>query len=200
MDSSGYHCLNRRDAKTEKSYAIELEGMMKQTIFILSLVFTVSLTVNSLFAGKETEWRTYVNEKWGYSIEYPPDWAEKVTLENEGKPEKVVKQRVSFTAPNGEQVNVDVWVNESGLSLKGWVEANQKPVMDCSLGIPKESNATVAGSPAFRLVEADSNQAIGRSFTILQHDKKVYRITWFRPNEAAGKETYEKMVGSFTLR
>ena len=173
---------------------------MSRNIVVFSLLSSVVLIAASLFAGTGTEWKTYVNEKWGYSIEYPADWAAKVTLENEGKPEKVVKQRVTFAAPNCEQVYGDVWVNESGLNLKDWIEANQKPVMDCSLGIPKESNATIAGSPAFRLVEADSPRVPGRLFAILQHDNKMYRITWIRPNEAAGKETYNKMVESFKLR
>ncbi|MCX6356255.1 MAG: PsbP-related protein [Candidatus Aureabacteria bacterium] len=173
---------------------------MRRNIVVCSLLSSVFLIVASIFGGQRTEWKTYVNERWGYSIGYPADWAAKVTLENIGKPEKVVKQRVTFTAPSGEQVYVDVWVNESGLSLKDWIEANQKPVMDCSLGIPKESNGIIAGSPAFRLIEADSAQVLGRLFAILQHNNKVYRITWIRPNEAASKETYEKMVGSFKLR
>jgi len=170
--------------------------MRHTTALVLNIVFLALLTYAACPAAGQ-EWKTYVNKEWGYSIDYSPDWTAAVTLRNEGKPEKVVKQRVSFTAPSGEQVNVDVWVNESGLSLKDWVETNQKPVMDCSLGIPKESNATIAGSPAFRLVEADSPQAFGRLFAILQHGNKVYRITWIRPNEAAGKDVYEKMIGSF---
>ena len=170
---------------------------MRRNIFSYSLTCSVFFLVSSISVSQGAEWKTYTNEKWGYSIDHSSNWAAKVTLENEGKPEKVVKQRVSFIATNGEQVNVDVWMNESKLSLKDWIEANQKPVMDCSLGIPNASNATIAGSPAFRLIEADSHQALGRLFAILQHGNKVYRITWIRPNEAAGKDVYEKMIGGF---
>lgn len=48
-----------------------------------ALVITL-LTATGVTAGEETSWETATNEKWGFSVQYPPDWqsGDATNLEN----------------------------------------------------------------------------------------------------------------------
>lgn len=124
-------------------------------LLIAALLLAVSQATGVSLAGLESEvtptpsddWKVYTDDKWGYSVQYPPDWTARLALNSTGGPEYVVQRRVTLVGPEYAQVDIDVYKNQSNLSLLEWGDTYQQPLLPVKVQLPRQANARIAGVP-----------------------------------------------------
>ena len=146
----------------------------------------------SLGKGTTAFWQEYANDKWGYSIAYPSFMTVRIVFENIGVSDTVIKQRVAFTGASDGIIEVDVWTNSSGLSLKEWYEQNQKRFLNEQTII---SSDTVAGCSAYSIEQPRSGNMFEQCITLIRHGKNILRIRCIAEDGAKVYRSEERRVG-----
>ena len=173
--------------------------MKNYRFFSVILVATLAFSSAVDAGGGKKEWKPFVNWKWGYSLEYPTDWTVKVDVENEGKPERVVRQRLVFRSPQGVPVFVSVWENVSSRSLTEWLDNHKKPSWDNFVEVPEAVNDSVAGKPAISFEIPKACQAFGELIQIFASDGLVFELSYVRIDGGQTLDTFSSIVDSFNV-
>ncbi|RKY82320.1 hypothetical protein DRP98_09165 [candidate division KSB1 bacterium] len=187
------------------------------TIKVLILVAIIMIAglsaLNEVHAGMETEeaiievstatglaieWKTYRNEKWGYLVEYPVNWSARITLENTGRPEYVIKERVSFFSPEYVEISIDVWTNSSKLDLAQWFEKKRKRSIGEDAEITR-CTATALELPAICVREPASSLAYEDLMCFFQKGDRIYRIRYTNCDDNQSMEVYRHMLSTFSF-
>ncbi len=100
----------------------------------------------------QSDWLTFTEPGFGYQINYPADWVPRLVADNtQGKfGEGVALRSVGFFGPNSQIVFVDVWENNSDLTLREWTEKYPSPVTRDAGLRQSESAVQINGVPAMR--------------------------------------------------
>lgn len=152
--------------------------------------------------GLVSEWKTYQNEKWGYSLEYPGDWEVNTVLKNFDRPEHVVKELVVFKNPDGiPMILVDLWTNVSQSSLLDWFMSIQKPILSEDVALPDGANTEVCGFPAIE-IENPQYQACDEFITLFlaKEEQLVFRFTYRVCDDSETMPIYKNMLSTFEVK
>jgi surface antigen len=149
-------------------------------------------------ADDTSEWQTYTDADYEFSVRYPQEWNASITLQHgPERPEYVIRRRVTFYGPEHAVINIDVWDNESGLGLMEWFNDHQRPFLSEEEEIPSRPNAEVAGVPAVLVVEPHSAQAPGRVSTVLQKHPVTFRVEYIASDGGSFQDLYKHVLSSF---
>jgi len=149
-----------------------------------------------------SDWKTYRNEKWGYSVEYPGDWEVNTVLTNFDRPEDVVKELVAFKSPDGiPTILVDLWTNDSQSSLLDWFMKIQKPVLSEGVSLPDGANTEVSGFPAIE-IENPQYRACDEFVTLFlaKDGQLVFRFTYRVYDNFKTIPIYKNMLSTFEVK
>jgi hypothetical protein len=164
--------------------------------------------------GQTTEWKTYRNTEYGYTIQYPGDWgviqaaprttseatqAQYVLLEQELQ--KVTFVERAYSLWQGE-FQIRVIANPARLNLEQWVDGLK--IEDVSGGdlIQERSPATISGKPAIRLsIFGFDHEEIAVIST--RDNESIYFFSFAGrnpndPNVTTHQALYAAMLSSFT--
>jgi hypothetical protein len=143
--------------------------------------------------------RVFFNERWCYSLEHPLDWTVRVDVTNEGKPERVVRERLVFRDPRGVPFFVSVWENTQGKSLDEWLSGHLLPSwreMDVLAGALDE---VVAGVPARVFQVPRTGQAYGEWNAVFAAGGRVFEICYLEVDEGESLEAFYALLRSFAV-
>ena len=162
-----------------------------------------------------TDWKTYTNERYGYSLKYPPDCT--FGPMPKGCKQKPPEERPSeclcfLDTQDPDQVHLEAFTGEKD-DLTGaafWVTRlafDPPPGADLIeymrekfpfyADIPNEPNAKVGGIPAVRLYTPPSPMAFSSEEIYFIQDGKLFRILMHDVDEQANRELYDRI--SFAL-
>lgn len=190
----------------------KLSGLPPPAVGIgVLVVFALVLMLGSHHAGvswagpdpeitpiAEPAWKMYFDTEYGFWIRYPStDWTVHIAFQNVGKPEYVIRRRVTFFGPAHAVVNVDIWDNTSKLDLMEWFNQHQRPFLSEDVGIPSRAEAHVAGVPAVFVVQPQNAQAPARVSAILQKDSVTFRIEYIASDGGLSQDVYRDILSSF---
>lgn len=170
------------------------------------------------------DWKTYKNEKYGYSIKYLQDWSYQLTdnlnyLNN--FPE--VKDRVPYFGgiqfvPSGQTlvdspyitINIEILANPEGLSIKEYFnkyhylcvdEATEKPIY---LGqkIVESGMLSVGGRAAHKwdapgCATPDREALLFSRWVIFSQKDKIFRMAVFKNSEIKDESIFDLMLQTF---
>lgn len=146
-----------------------------------------------------SEWNIYRNDKWGYSVEYPPDWTARITLENDAtKPEYVIKEEVTFSSSGYGQITLHVWTNQSKFSLCQWFEKNKQWFVGGEAEISK-CTATGLELQAICVREPRTPQAYEALKCFFQKNNRVYQLMYNNSDESQSEGIYGHMLATFAF-
>jgi len=177
---------------------------MALLLFMALLLLAISQAMGVSLAGTEPEtvptpssdWRVYTDDRWGYSVKYPPDWTARVELNNIGGPEYVVQRRVTFVGPEYAQVDIDVYENRTNLGLVEWCDAYQQPLLPTTVQLSRQANARIAGVPAVVVTSPEESQMPAKVAAILLKADKVFKVTYICADGGAALNIYTRMLSA----
>ena len=142
-------------------------------------------------------WVLHSDPEYQFSICYPSTgWRATIALENDDKPEHVIRRRTAFLGPQRSEIHIDVWAEESGLTLTEWFDTYQRPYLrDDSMVFSR--GISVAGVPAILAIEPQNEVSPARVMAVLEADSTIYRLTYSASDAGLGVDTYRRMLRSF---
>jgi hypothetical protein len=162
-----------------------------------------------------TDWKTYTNERYGYSLRYPPDCTFGPMPKGckQKPPEERPPECLCFLdAQDPDQVHLEAFTGEKD-DLKGAAFWVTRPAFDPPPGtdlieymrerypsyenIPNEPNVKVGGIPAVRLYTPPSPMAFSSEEIYFIKDDKLFRIYMQDVDEKTNRELYDRI--SFAL-
>jgi len=145
-------------------------------------------------------WKVYTDTTYGWSIRYPPrDWAVRIDFENAGRPEYVIRRRVTFSGPGRALIMVDLWRDTSGLGLMEWVHRHRRFLFPQDVIPPDRPNARVVGTSALFMMEPETVQSPARLTTVALKRGKVFRISYIGADAGRSESVYRAMLASFRV-
>ena len=145
------------------------------------------------------EWKSYENNEWGFSCEYPKEWKVESVVENPGSPDNVIKEKIEFRAPEGQLFWLDVWVNTEGLGLQDWFKKYFINLLSDPSGAPEKVNAEIGGKPALVVINRQT-MASNSLITIFERGGLVFSFTYPMGDRLTAKPIYDQLLASFQLK
>ena len=140
------------------------------------------------------QWNTHEDERYGFLVEYPPDWTTSVTLVNDQKQPGVIEQRLLLQVQPGIGVNIDVFPNSSDLTLQDWFDSYQARFVP-SDGIV-QVGLVIAGEPAIYSLDLGGGTYPPRHTVVLVHNEYVYRVEYQDWAGGLYLDAYRRMLES----
>ena len=193
---------------------------MRRKLSTLGLVFILSALIVSGCAQPKDEiadWKTYTNERYGYSLRYPADcsFGPMPGHCKEKPPEERSSECLCFlNAEDPDRVFLQAFTGEKD-DLKGAEFSVSRLAFDPPPGtnlieyvrekfphydeIPNEPNAKVGGIPAVRLYTPRSPMAPSVEEIFFIKDDKFFRIFMHNVDEKANRELYDRISSSLDI-
>ncbi len=165
------------------------------TVFIL---LTISFLLINSVTSSGSDMQMYTSDKWGFSMEYPESWNVQTILENRGKPDYVIKEKLGFTGPGGPMIVLDIWTNEKGMGLYEWFEAYHTGVFSDAAEIPEAPNFEVAKREAISIYNPQ-NQACNQQVTYFTTGELIFRLEYRITDGKDSMSVYNHMLKTFEV-
>jgi len=166
--------------------------------------------------GEISDWKTYTNERHGYSLRYPPDctFGPMPGGCKEKPPEERPQECLCFlNAEDPDQVRLEAFTGEKD-DLKGASFSVSRSAREPPPGvdliefirekthyeeIPDQANAEVGGIPAVRFYTPRSPQAFSQEEIYFIKDDKLLRIYMIDVDEPANRQLYDRVCSALDL-
>ena len=178
---------------------------------------TRTAEINWRCLGAEIDWKTYTNERYGYSLRYAPDctFGPMPGHCKEKPPEERPPECLCFlNAEDPDQVFLQAFTGERD-NLKLATFSVSRLAFDPPPGtdlieyvgekfphyeeIPNEPNAKVGGIPAVMLYTPPSPQAFSMEEIYFIKDDKLFRIFMNDVDEKANRELYDRISSALDI-
>lgn len=148
-------------------------------------------------------WNTYVDQEWGYTIDYPRDWAVSVIVTNgEDKPLNVIRKRVRFSGPEGPnqaKIDVDVWQKPPHQSLMDWLDENRRRMLEIGkVPIPTEPNAVIGRQKSIVLTQSGSSTSFPLFYAYIPAEDRMFDVSYHVADAGDAISIYRQMLLSFS--
>lgn len=159
-------------------------------------------TIRNLKTIDTSDWKTYVNEQYGFSFKYPKDWEIKVKSENQWLTFDVIPAGWRIKNPSSLYKGWSGWGTFSvyrhptptDLSLADWIEQNVEKIEDLPIKLRK-----------INIINADESFEIqnlpAKTICVKNNDRYVYQIVfsqdgwWEGGRDEYGKEWVSQNAG-----
>jgi surface antigen len=145
----------------------------------------------------QPQWASYVDDRYGFAVEYPGTWTVSIPLTNDGRDPGIIERRTLFSAGRSVGVNIDIFSNEAGVGLEEWFDGYQARYVIPDG--PVQRGLLIAGEPAIYSVESAEGPLPPRHTVVLRHGGYVFRIE-YQANDGGGYlTTYRTMLESLSF-
>lgn len=168
---------------------------MKRALPLLVLLGVVS----SAYAGVETgfKWVSYVDEDYGFKVEYPASWSVQVLLVNDNKAETVVKKKIAFRSAEEPAIILDLWTNDLNQDVLTWFARTQRGMVSEECVIPETANVTVDGESALSLYNPQ-RQSSDQRITYFRSGNLLFKAEYRVTDADQSLHIYEHLLRSFS--
>ena len=154
----------------------------------------------SRLSAEDADWRTYVDEKWGFTIQYPLDWDVREVFSNsEDGPSYVIRKRVRFAGSNHAEIHIDVWQKSTAVGLTAWLDANQKTMLELgNVQIPRTTNAVLSARESLVLTQRGSCSSPPVFLAYVPAGDRMFSLIYRAADGGKAVDTYLQMLRSFS--
>lgn len=139
----------------------------------------------------------YVDDRFAFTVEYPPGWSTEIADENADEvPDYVMKRSIYFKSGGPVIFMVFVWSNREELDLVAWFYANYVDLMSYPDESPTAINDEILGQPALRFVNRQMTTC-NMDIVLFQYGDWVYTLLYRNCDDGASKSLFEQFVASF---
>jgi hypothetical protein len=191
-----------KDRNTEVIFSYD-NGSQRNGNLTKELFYLILSTFK--FLDPTANWKTYISNKYGYSIKYPQSWILKENGEGEVVTIESLKGiSISQTANPAEDektngfFNIIVRENSNNLSLKNWFDENEtcgSTQFGCAPDSPKFSHSSIINGKETLIADQNLPGPLGEAIKVyyFAHDKNVYEFLFFFPEEETSRQLFENI-------
>lgn len=150
----------------------------------------------------DPNWNLYINEKYGFSVEYPAGWKVKEEIISRSRePEYVARDIIDFRLEGSGYLALYVF-EDSHMTLENWVEFNKVLLELSSLAqTPIKPNSRIAGNAAFTVFSPTDQYAPASVVSAFKGGSYILRTLHGRVGSAVGEpllwDIYEHFLRTF---
>jgi hypothetical protein len=149
-----------------------------------------------LSASNEFAWTTYINQKWGYSVQLPANWSAKIAFTNpDNSSPNVIREGITLVGGEDIEVYIDTWSVFGAITLREWLDMYQVPMLGWdSAKLPSDQYASINGMDAVVIVQHPSTMHEQIFYTYVGMSDRVIRVTYVTRDHGRALEIYRQIV------
>lgn len=146
-------------------------------------------------------WSNYVDELWGYSLNYPSEWHKEIAFSNQAdRPPYVIRQRLYFYSSTDAEITVDVWQKEASQNLLDWIDNYQLELLTFgNIVLPTTSNATVGGREALVVSQSGDCMSPQLFYVYIDAWDRLLLIQYTARDQGAALNIFKEMLKSLVI-
>ena len=175
-----------------------------QMILMLSLLMGLAVEnvmAQSAVPSEQDFWDTYIDDEYGFSIQYPAAWRIEKSLPS--VPALGIRQiRIYFIGPEQATIAVDIWAVDGYTNVLDWFKVTQQPRMTEKTiegGYPTRTNAVIQDAPSIFFVQPPGEQVPLAYRMYVLNQRRAYLIHYNAFDGGTALGIYEKMLKSFRI-
>jgi len=147
---------------------------------------------------EDPNWNLYINKEYGFSVEYPADWAVSESVQNiSGSDKHRMASWIKFVKMGSVSIMISVW-NTPEAALLEWVKEKSALIVSGGAVVPDKPNAEIAGLPTV-VVYSPFGQAPSAVTAVLKSGNRIFKVEHFTPKNENPLlwDIYEHFVKTF---